>query len=33
MKFLINIAIEALIPFKEDYQGLSKLHDVSLVGM
>ena len=31
MKFLINNAIEALIPFREYYQGLVKLH-VSLVG-
>ena len=31
MKFLINKAAEALIPFKEDHQGLLKLH-VSLVG-
>ena len=31
MKFIINNAIESLIPFKEDHQGLLKLH-VSLVG-
>ena len=26
MKFLIDNAVEALIPFKEDHQGLLKLH-------
>ena len=33
MKFLINNAIEALIPFREYYQGLVKQHVSLVVGV